>query len=71
MSIIVLLSLIHFFLSFLLTIYKSKTTIFSVQKGNNDYLTFQETKVNINKQFQKIDINGISGWFEMCKSISE
>ena len=45
MSIIVFLPLIHFFLflPLLITIKKSKITIFFFQKGDNNYLPFQET----------------------------
>ena len=73
MSIIVLLSPIHFFPFFrsLKYHYKSKTTIFSIQREIIITSLFKKlTKVSTNNF--KIDINGISDPLEMCKNtISE
>ena len=68
MSIIVLLSVssIHFFLLCII-IYKSKTTIFSIQRE----ITITSLIENIHKYQQKlnfkIDINGNIDLLQMCK----
>ena len=70
MSIIVLVSLIHFLRFFLLQIiiHKSKTTIFSIQWEIIVTSLFRKlTKISTNNF--KIDINGISGPLEICKNI--
>ena len=70
MSIIVLLSQIHFFIFFFLIIiiYESKTTIFPLQREIIITALFRKlTKVSTNNS--KVDINRISGWLEMCKNI--
>ena len=67
MCIILLLSLIHFFL-LSIVIYKSKIPIFSIQREIiNTSLIRKLTKVSINNF--KMDINGISDPLEMCKNI--
>ena len=70
MSIIVLLSPIHFSHLFPLRIiiYKYKTTIFSIQRQIIITSLFRKlTKLSTNNF--KIDINGISDPLEMCKNI--
>ena len=70
MRAIVLLSPIHIFHCFLLSfiIYKSKTTIFSVQREITITSIFRKlTKVSKNNF--KIDVNGISDPLEMFKNI--
>ena len=67
MSIIVLLSPIHFLLLQNI-IYISKTTIISIQREIIITSLFRKpTKVSTNNF--KIDINGISDPLEMCKNI--
>ena len=67
MSIIVLLSPIHFFL-LLIIIYKSKTAIFSSQRETIITSHFRKlTKVSINNF--NIDINGISDPLEVSKNV--
>ena len=70
MNIIVLLSLSYFFFYVLhrIIIYKSKTTVFSLQ--SNMIITsifWKLTKVSTNNL--KADIKGTSGRLEMCKNI--
>ena len=60
MSIIVLLSPIHFF-----TIFLSSFNYSSF----NDYLPCQKTKEKISRNNFKKDINGTSDPLEMCKNI--
>ena len=70
MSIIVLLSLIHSSIFFCLwiIIYKSKTTILSIQREIIiTFLLRKLTKVSTNNL--KIDINEISDPLQMCKNI--
>ena len=70
MSIIVLVSLIHFLRFFLLQIiiHKPKITIFSIQREIIVTSLFRKlTKISTNNF--KIDINGISGPLEICKNI--
>ena len=70
MSIIVLLSPIHFFHFFLLSIiiYKSRTTIFSIQKEIIIISLFRKLKKLPTNNF-KTDNNGISDSLEMSKNI--
>ena len=68
MSIIVQLSPSHFFLLVLprITIYKSKTTTFSLQSNMIISSIFWKlTKVSTNNL--KVDIKGISGQIKLCK----
>ena len=70
MSIIVLLSLIHFFFFsfFELSFINLKTTIFSIQREKIiSSLLRKQTKVSTNNF--KIDIKAISESLEMCKTI--
>ena len=71
MSIIALLSPIHFFFhSFLLLIiiYKSKTTLVSIQREIIITSLFRKLAKESTNDF-KIDLNGISDPLEMCKNI--
>ena len=70
MSIVVILSPIHFFPIFpsLIIIYKSKATIFSIQR--EVIITSLHRKLTkISTKYFKIDMNGISDPLEMYKDI--
>ena len=72
MSIIALPSQIHFtiFSSLKIIIYKSKTTMLSIQREIIITFLFRKlTKVLVSTNNFKIDINGISDPLEMCKDI--